>query len=106
MLFHELQKTRPQHGAKRRWRDLVASDISSTGLGEEWYDLAQERRELVVGVEMQFAMEPALATSPMDQTLDTAVCVVTHFDIREISPDIGTSVMALQWIVGRGHLVI
>ena len=36
---------RPQHGTKKRERDLVASDVQSIGSGDRWYDLAQDRGE-------------------------------------------------------------
>ena len=45
LLFGELQRKRPRHGTKRRWRDLMAADVQSTGLGEEWYEVAQDRKE-------------------------------------------------------------
>ncbi len=44
LLFGELWKTRPQHGVKRRWRDLVRADITAKGM-ENWYVLAQDRGE-------------------------------------------------------------
>ena len=43
LLFGELQKKRPSHGTKRRWRDVAAADIKSVNAGAEWYDLAQDR---------------------------------------------------------------
>ena len=43
LLFGELQKKRPSHGIKRRWRDVAAADIKSVNAGVEWYDLAQDR---------------------------------------------------------------
>ena len=45
LLFGELQRKRPRHGTKRRWRDLMAADVQSTGLGEEWYEVAQDRKK-------------------------------------------------------------
>ena len=43
LLFGELQKKRPSHGTKRRWRDVAAADIKSVNAGAEWYHLAQDR---------------------------------------------------------------
>ena len=44
LLFGELEKSRPRHGVKRRWRDLVLADIRAMGI-EDWYTAAQDRRE-------------------------------------------------------------
>ena len=43
LLFGEVRKKRLQHGTKKNWRDLVASDVQSIGTGYRWYDLAQDR---------------------------------------------------------------
>ena len=43
LLFGELQKKRPSHETKRRWRDVAAADIKAVDAGVEWYDLAQDR---------------------------------------------------------------
>ena len=45
LLFGELERKRPSHGTKRRWRDLALSDIKAAGVNEDWYTLAQDRRE-------------------------------------------------------------
>ena len=45
MLFGELQKVRPRHGTKKRWRDLVAADVESIGLSGTWYEVAQDRKK-------------------------------------------------------------
>ena len=45
LLFGELQRKRPRPGTKRRWRNLMAADVQSTGLGEEWYAVAQDRKK-------------------------------------------------------------
>ena len=45
MLFGELKKTRPRHGTKKRWRDVVAEDVESIGLASSWYEEAQDRRK-------------------------------------------------------------
>jgi hypothetical protein len=42
ILFGELEKRRPCHGTKKRWRDGVKSDLQATGIGD-WYGLAQDR---------------------------------------------------------------
>ena len=44
LLFGELEKPRPRHGVKRRWRDLVLADIKAMDI-EDWYTAAQDRRE-------------------------------------------------------------
>jgi uncharacterized protein YbjT (DUF2867 family) len=44
LLFGELEKKRPSHGTKRRWRDVVAADIKAAGVSEDWYEVAQDRR--------------------------------------------------------------
>ena len=44
ILFGELEKTRPRHGLRKRWRDNVVSDMKDCQI-VEWYDLAQDRRE-------------------------------------------------------------
>ena len=44
LLFGELEKKRPSHGTKRRWRDLVAVDLKRTEMIDGWYDQAQDRR--------------------------------------------------------------
>ena len=45
LLFGELLKKRPSHGAKKRWRDLAAADVKALGVSEDWYDIAQDRKE-------------------------------------------------------------
>ena len=42
LLFGELLRPRPSHGTKRRWRDLARGDVQLMGLGETWYEAAQE----------------------------------------------------------------
>ena len=44
LLFGELEKKRPSHGTKRRWRDVVAADIKAAGMSEDWYEVAHDRR--------------------------------------------------------------
>ena len=44
MLFGELKKSRPPHGVRRRWQDLVLADVTTTGI-KDWYTSAQERGE-------------------------------------------------------------
>ena len=43
LLFGELEKKRPSHGTKKRWRDVAAADIKAVGVSDGWYDLAQNR---------------------------------------------------------------
>jgi len=35
IIFGELQKKRPHHGTKRRWRDLVSSDLVELGVKQK-----------------------------------------------------------------------
>ena len=44
LLYGELEKKRPSHGTKRRWRDLVTADIKAVNMDDGWYDLAQDRK--------------------------------------------------------------
>ena len=44
LLFGELQKKRPSHETKGRWRDVAAADVKSVDVSEEWYALAQDRK--------------------------------------------------------------
>ena len=44
LLFGELEKKRPSHGTKRRWRDIATTDIKAVGNGDSWYDYAQDRQ--------------------------------------------------------------
>ena len=44
LLFGELRKTRPNHGTKRRWRDLVSQDLKSIGAKDTWYKTCQDRK--------------------------------------------------------------
>ena len=44
VLFGELLKKRPSHGVKRRWRDLAAADVKAIAAGDDWYNMAQERK--------------------------------------------------------------
>ena len=45
VLFGELRGKRPCHGTKRRWRDVVRSDMEAIGAGDRWYELCQDRKE-------------------------------------------------------------
>ena len=47
LLFGEMQRTRTTHGPKKRWRDLVAADISSLNIDRNLYDVAQNRSEWI-----------------------------------------------------------
>ena len=43
LLFEELQRTRPTHGPKIRWRDVARGDLLAAGITSGWYELAQDR---------------------------------------------------------------
>ena len=43
VLFGELEKKRPFHGTKRRWRDVVKVDVEAIRVGEGWYKSYQDR---------------------------------------------------------------
>jgi len=45
LLFGELLKTRPFHGTKKRWRDEIVGDLRAIGVGDEWFQLCQNRRQ-------------------------------------------------------------
>ena len=47
LLFGELLQPHPSHGTKRRWRDLAAGDVQATGLGETWFEAAQDKSRWV-----------------------------------------------------------
>ena len=35
ILYGELDKRRPRHGTRRRWRDVVTADIKAVGMSED-----------------------------------------------------------------------
>eukprot|EP00117_Sycon_ciliatum_P044457 scpid56614/ scgid2102/ len=43
VLFGELQKTRPRHGPRKRWRDNIVIDLEERHIND-WYSLAEDRR--------------------------------------------------------------
>ena len=43
-LFGCLEKTRPCHGVKLRWKDRVKRDMVSLGMFSGWYEAAQDRK--------------------------------------------------------------
>ena len=43
LLFGELEKKRPCHGTKKRWRDGIWADLQATGIKYERYELSQEK---------------------------------------------------------------
>ena len=48
-LFSWLPQTHPQGGPRRRWRDLVKSDLKTVGIQERgWYEEAQHRKQWYV----------------------------------------------------------
>ena len=44
-LFDRLNKARPFHGVKMRWKDRVRKDMSSLSIPSSWYRLAQDRKK-------------------------------------------------------------
>ena len=40
-----MSKTRPGHGTKRRWRDLVSQDLKTMGAKDTWYKRYHEVKE-------------------------------------------------------------
>ena len=42
-LFGELQKTRPRHGPRKRWRDNIVIDLEELHIND-WHSLAEDRR--------------------------------------------------------------
>ena len=63
-----------------------------------WHRSGRSGQQLVIRVLTlpQLSMDPVLPTLATDQTLNTAVYVVAHSNVREISRDMGDSVMVLQ----------
>lgn len=45
--FGELKKTRPRHGTKRRWRNVVKLDVEAIGVGGGWYEACQDKKRVV-----------------------------------------------------------
>ena len=43
LLFGELKRKRPGHGTKRRWCDLVTTDLKRSEMIDGWYDQAQDK---------------------------------------------------------------
>ena len=43
LLFGELERLRPRHGIKRRWRDLVVADVQAVGLEVGWTEKSGRR---------------------------------------------------------------
>jgi len=43
LLFGELQRKRPFHGTKKRWRDGMLSDLKAISIEDSWYSLCQDR---------------------------------------------------------------
>ena len=44
VLFGELRKKRPRHGAKKRWRDVARANVEAIGASEKWYRVCQDRK--------------------------------------------------------------
>jgi len=46
LLFRKLMKSRPFHGTKQHWRDVVFADLKTLDLPlNDWYDLTMKRQE-------------------------------------------------------------
>ena len=43
--FGEVTATRPQHGPRKRWRDVVREDLTALEVEQDWYSLAQDRHQ-------------------------------------------------------------
>lgn len=43
LLFGELEKKRPFSGPRKRWRDMISSDLRTLNIQDNWYELAQDR---------------------------------------------------------------
>ncbi|XP_062507351.1 uncharacterized protein LOC134183789 [Corticium candelabrum] len=43
LMFGELRKTRPRHGTRKRWRDLVSQDLQLVDTKNIWYQRCQDR---------------------------------------------------------------
>ena len=39
VLYGEMRKKRPAHGPKKRWRDLVSTDLQNLNLSDSWQEL-------------------------------------------------------------------
>ena len=42
LLFGELEKKRPFSGPRKRWRDMVSTDLRTLDILDNWYELAQD----------------------------------------------------------------
>ena len=72
LLFGEFEKKRPFHGTKKRWRDGVKSDLQAIGIGDNWYDLAQERslwrKSCIEGIRSQRMRASDFTANRMDRS--------------------------------------
>ena len=50
VLFAWFPATRPAHGPRRRWRDVVRDDLKALRLYSGWYDLAGRRHDWVQAI--------------------------------------------------------
>ena len=50
VLFAGFPATRPAHGPRRRWRDVVRDDLKTLRLYSGWYDLAGRRHDWVQAI--------------------------------------------------------
>ena len=72
LLFVEFEKKRPFHGTKKRWHDGVKSDLQAIGIGDSWYDLAQERslwrKSCIEGIRSQQMRASDCTANRMDKS--------------------------------------
>lgn len=73
LLFAKFWKKRPCHGARKRWRDVAAADVKLIGVGSDWYDMAQNRRE------RRAVCRDGLAQL-VDDNQESATCAANRFD--------------------------
>ena len=81
LLFGELEKKRPSHGTKRRWRDVVSSDLKRVDVSDGWYNQAQDRRawkalcqDGIAGLVEQHHSGWLTGATPSCQAADTYPC--------------------------------
>ena len=45
VLLGELNRTKPYHRTKRRWRDVAWSHVEAIGVSDRWHEFCQDRKE-------------------------------------------------------------
>ena len=71
ILFGELIQSQPFHGPKKRWRDEVTGDLRAIGVGDEWFQLCQDRK--------QWSKMYSIAVGCYAQNSGTITCVANDF---------------------------